>query len=128
MIGFVIIGNDVLPEALLSALMCEMGKQEQVCAVHLAEGEDVEKQRQVTLDAIDHVERGDGVLVFVDNMAASAGYLTISIMDKAHIEVVGGVNLPMLVKAALQRDALELSELAELARDEGRKAIMWRTA
>lgn len=126
MIGLVVVGYDVLPEAMLVALQCITGKQDNICAVPLSVDEDENKQRQAILDAVSHVETGHGVLVFVDSMAAPAGFLMISIMDKAHIEVMGGVNLPMLSKVVEKREHLPLEELAELARDEGRKAIVWR--
>ena len=127
MIGIVVIGHDVLPESMLTAMQQVVGKQEQVCAVFFSGNEEIDTQRQTILNAIEKVEAGQGVLVFVDTMDSPAGHLTLSIMDKANIEVVGGVNLPMLVHVVEKRNEKSLEDLAELARDEGRKAIIWRT-
>ena len=126
MIGLVVIGCDVFPEAILIALQTTVGKLDHICAVPLQSDEDVNKQRQAILTAIDHVDAGHGVLVFTDSMNTPAGHLTLSIIDKVHIEVIGGVNLPMLSKVVEKRETASLEELAELARDEGRKSITWR--
>lgn len=78
-------------------------------------------------NAIKYVDDGDGVLTFVDSMASPAGYLMLSIMEKANVDVIGGVNLPMLCKVIEQRNQYPVEDLAKLARDEGRKAVIWRS-
>ncbi len=126
MIGLVVIGYDILPEAMLVALQCITEKQEQIVAVPLAPNEDADDQRQAIMNAIDHVNSGEGVLVFTDSTASSAGHLSLSIINLAEVDVISGVNLPMLSKVVEKRNSLSVEELAELARDEGRKAITWR--
>ncbi|MCK5384793.1 MAG: hypothetical protein KAJ29_04400 [Alphaproteobacteria bacterium] len=127
MIGLVVIGYDVLPEAILIALQCTTGKQEQIIAVPLASDENADDQRQAILNAINHVNTGDGVLVFTDSAGSTAGHLSLSIINQADVDVISGVNLPMLSKVVEKRNSLSAEELAELARDEGRKGITWRT-
>lgn len=127
MIGLVVIGYDVLPEALLIALQHMTGKQEQIVAVPLTSNENIDDQRQAILDAIDLVDTGEGVLVFIDSTGSTAGHLSLSIIGQADVDIISGVNLPMLSKVVEQREILSKEELAELARDEGRKGITWRT-
>lgn len=127
MIGLVVVGFDVLPEALLIAMQSQMGKQEHIVAVALAPDETPEDQRKAILQAIESADQEAGVVVFTDSMAAPSGYLTLSIIDQVNIEVVGGVNVPMLCKTIEHRATLNLNKLAELARDEGRKAIVLRS-
>ena len=125
MIGLVVIGYDVLPEAMLVALQCMKGKQEQIVAVSLAPEEEIEKQRQTILDAIEHVNIGEGVLVFTDAEDSAAGYLSLSIANLAEADIISGVNLTMLTKVTENREKLSINDLAKLARDEGRKGITW---
>ncbi|PCK00470.1 MAG: hypothetical protein COA45_01440 [Zetaproteobacteria bacterium] len=125
MIGLVVVGFDILPEAILVALQCMTGKQKQICAVSISIDEDVKAQRQAILEAISSVDEGAGVLVFTDSAAAPAGLIMMSIIDKENIQVLHGVNLTMLCKVVEQREYLELEDLAKLARDEGRKGISW---
>ena len=125
MIGLVVIGYDVLPEAMLVALQCMKGKQEQIVAVSLAPEEEIEKQRQTILDAIEHVNIGEGVLVFTDAEDSAAGYLSLSIANLAEADIISGVNLTMRTKVTENREKLSINDLAKLARDEGRKGITW---
>lgn len=127
MIGLVVVGLDVLPEAMLIALQCMLGKQDKIVAVPLAPSEEADAQRQAISKAVELVDDGDGVLVFVDSMASPAGYLMLSIMEQADVDVIGGVNLPMLCKVIELRHEYSIEDLAKLARDEGRKGIAWRT-
>ena len=128
MIGLVVIGYDVLPEAMLIALQCMTGKQEQIVAVPLVPDEEINDQRQAIMDAINHVNLGDGVLLFTDSAGSTAGHLSLSILNQADVDVISGVNLPMLAKVVQERNKLSAEDLAELARDEGRKGITLRTA
>lgn len=126
MIGLVVVASDVLAEAFLTSLQIETGKQENICAVSVSSDEDTEVLRGAILDAISMVEDGRGVLVFTESASTSSGHVMISLMDKANIAVVTGVNFPMLIKVAEQRTNLSLEDLAALARDEGRKGITLR--
>lgn len=127
MIGLVVVGFDVFPEAVLIAMQGIVGAQEKIIAVPLHPDEDADEQRQAITTAIDTVDSGQGVLVFTDSMNAPAGYLMLSLLNTLDVEVIGGVNVPMLCKAIEKRGEYSLQELAECARDEGRKAITWRS-
>jgi PTS system mannose-specific IIA component len=127
MIGLVIASQNELAEAVLAALNDTVGSQEHVAFVSLT-GNSAEAHRQQMLAAIKSVDTGKGVLLFVDDMDGVAGHLTLSLFPHANIEVISGMNMPMLKKVVFQRKSASLKNLAELARDEGRKAINWRTA
>jgi len=128
MIGLVVVGTDRVAEALLISLQMNTCKQEQVCAVPLSFGEDADEQRAVILKAVASVDTGDGVLVLTDSNMTPAGYLMLSILDKANMSAVSGVNLTMLMKVVEKRSQLSLDELSDFARDEGRKGITRRDA
>lgn len=125
MIGLVVIGYDVLPEAMLISLQIMTGKQEQVVAVPIGLSEEFEQQSQAILNAIAHVDSGDGVLVFTDSPGSTAGWLSLSIVRQVDVNVISGVNLHMLSKVVEKRNSLSTEKLAGFARDEGRKGITW---
>ncbi len=127
MIGLVVSGYDKMPEALLVSLQLATVPQDNICAVPLKPSNDeneIEAQRQALLKAVLQVDSGEGVLLLVDSFEESAGQIAKSLMQKAIIEIVAGVNLPMLCEVSYRRDALSLRELAEIARDAGRSGIM----
>jgi PTS system mannose-specific IIA component len=85
--------------------------------------DDMEQRRADILSAVKRVDSGSGVTVLTDMFGGTPSNLAISIMDQANIEVIAGVNLPMLVKLASMRSDHKLQELATAAQDAGRKYI-----
>ena len=124
MIGVVIVTHYRLAEEFLRALELIVGKLEHVRAIGLDHTTgSPEEMRQRIEKAIGEVENGQGVLVTVDMFGGTPSNLSLAFLEEGQVEVVTGLNLPMLVKAACQKEDLPLHELAEIAKEYGRRNI-----
>ncbi len=123
MIGMVLVTHGRLAEELISALEHVVGPQPNTMAVCIGPEDDMEQRRAEILDSVAKVEQGDGVVVLTDMFGGTPSNLAISIMDKAHVEVIAGVNLPMLVKLSSARKGGSLDDAASCAQEAGRKYI-----
>ncbi|MBU0725904.1 MAG: PTS sugar transporter subunit IIA [Alphaproteobacteria bacterium] len=123
MIGLVLVTHGRLAAELIAALEHVVGKQERVAAVCIGPEDDMEQRRQEILDKVGGVEEGQGVVVLTDMFGGTPSNLAISIMNKAKVEVIAGVNLPMLIKLASVRTTEDLARAVESAQDAGRKYI-----
>lgn len=126
MIGVVIVGHDRLPEEFLQALRGIVGADE--CAHIHAVGLDPtttspEDMRSRIDKALREADQGNGVLIVADMFGGTPSNLAMAFLEEGRVEVVTGVNLPMLVKVARLREELPILETAELARDYGRRNI-----
>ena len=83
----------------------------------------MELRRADILDAAKAVDSGDGVIVLTDMFGGTPSNLSISLLERANLEVIAGVNLPMLIKLASVRQTCSLAQAVEQARDAGRKYI-----
>jgi PTS system mannose-specific IIA component len=123
-IGVVIVTHYRLAEEFLRALELIVGKLEHVRAIGLDPTTgSPEEMRQRIEKAIGEVESGQGVLVMVDMFGGTPSNLSLAFLEEGQVEVVTGLNLPMLVKSACQKEDLPLHELAELAQEYGRRNI-----
>ncbi len=123
MIGLVLVTHGRLAVELVSALEHVVGSQENVATVCIGPDDDMEQRRAEIMKSTKDVDDGDGVIVLTDMFGGTPSNLAISIMDNGKIEVIAGVNLPMLIKLASIRDADTLLEAATGAQDAGRKYI-----
>ena len=123
MIGMVLVTHGRLAAELVNALEHVVGKQEQVAAVCIAPDDDMEERRKEIVDAIARMDSGSGVVLLTDMFGGTPSNLAISIMDKANVEVIAGVNLPMLVKLASVRDKAGIEEAVAKAQEAGKKYI-----
>ena len=123
MIGLVLVTHGRLAVELVSALEHVVGSQENVATVCIGPDDDMEQRRAQIMKSTKDVDDGDGVIVLTDMFGGTPSNLAISIMDNGKIEVIAGVNLPMLIKLASIRDAGSLLEVATGAQDAGRKYI-----
>jgi PTS system mannose-specific IIA component len=123
MIGIVIVTHGALAEQFRLALEHVVGPQVQLETVSIGPDDDSDARRLDILTAIRKVESGAGVVVLTDMFGGTPSNLAISVMEVARVEVVAGVNLPMLVKLATIRKDKPISMAVELARDAGRKYI-----
>jgi len=123
MIGMVLVTHGRLAAELINALEHVVGAQEQVAAVCIAPEDDMELRRTEILDSIAKTDSGAGVILLTDMFGGTPSNLAISIMDRAKVEVIAGVNLPMLVKLASVRDKAEISEAVAMAQEAGKKYI-----
>jgi len=123
MIGLVVVSHGRLAEELVSALEHVVGDQDHVRAVCIGPDDDMEKRRDDIRSAAQAVDQGDGVILLTDMFGGTPSNLSISLLDKGRIEVVAGVNLPMLIKLSEARRDQKLDEAAEIAQEAGRRYI-----
>jgi PTS system mannose-specific IIA component len=123
MIGLVIVTHGRLAEELISALEHVVGPQVNIAAVCIGPEDDMEHRRASILERVASAEEGNGVILLTDMFGGTPSNLAISIMDKANVEVIAGVNLPMLIKLASVRQTESLEEAAQSAQEAGRKYI-----
>ncbi len=123
MIGMVLVTHGRLGVELLAALEHVVGPQEQTRAVCIGPDDDIEARRQEILDAAAAVDSGAGVVLLTDMFGGTPSNLAISALGTGRLEVIAGVNLPMLVKLASVRRDRSLADAVECAEAAGRKYI-----
>ncbi len=123
MIGLVIVTHGGLAQEFLAALEHVHGPQEQVVAISIGPTDDMETRRVEIVDAVGNVDTGEGAILLTDMFGGTPSNLAISVMEQAKVEVIAGVNLPMLIKLASIRGESKLEEAISEAQDAGRKYI-----
>jgi PTS system mannose-specific IIA component len=123
MIGMVLVTHGHLATEFRSALEHVVGPQKQLATITIGPEDDMEQRRKDIVDAVVSVESGDGVVVLTDMFGGTPSNLAISVMNGSRIEVVAGINLPMLIKLASIRDAVTIEQAVVQAQDAGRKYI-----
>ena len=123
MIGIVLVTHGNLAREFLSAMEHVVGKQAQARAISIGPDDDMEQRRAEILKAAEEVDSGDGTILLTDMFGGTPSNLAISIMDRAKVEVLAGVNLPMLIKLASVRMSEPLASAVAKARDAGIKYI-----
>ncbi len=123
MIGMVLVTHGCLATEFRSALEHVVGPQKQLATITIGPDDDMEKRRRDIMEAVKSVETGQGVVLLTDMFGGTPSNLSISVMNGAKVEVVAGVNLPMLIKLASVRDHADLGVAAAQAQDAGRKYI-----
>lgn len=123
MIGLVIVTHGELAIELKRATEHVVGPQEAVKTVCIGPDDDIERRRDDIRKAVDEVERGRGVILLTDMFGGTPSNLAISMLREDKVEVLAGVNLPMLIKLAEARQTATLSEAAQKAKDAGQRYI-----
>ena len=123
MIGMVLVTHGRLAAEFIAALQHVVGRQEAIAAVCIGPDDDMEKRRQDILSAVAEVDDGSGVVLLTDMFGGTPSNLAISVMDKGKIEVIAGVNLPMLIKLGEIRTKADLVTAARAAQEAGRHYI-----
>jgi PTS system mannose-specific IIA component len=123
MIGLVLVTHGNLALEFISAMQHVVGKQEQVEAVCIGPEDDMEVRRKEILDKVESVNKGDGTIVLTDMFGGTPSNLAISIMEKAKVEIIAGINLPMLIKLCSLRKDKSLKESVNGAQEAGKKYI-----
>jgi len=123
MIGLVLVTHGRLAEELRLAMEHVVGSQRGVASVCINADDDIERRRADIQERIAEVENGDGVVLLTDMFGGTPSNLAISMMNRPGVEVISGVNLPMLVKLAKIRSSQTLPECVECAQAAGRKYI-----
>jgi len=123
MIGIVVVCHGRLADEFVAALEHIVGPQQNVAAICIGADDDMELRRRDILDSVAKVDEGHGVILLTDMFGGTPSNLAISVMGQANVEVVAGVNLPMLIRLASIRSNCSLSDAVASAQDAGRKYI-----
>ena len=123
MIGLVLISHGHLADELRRAMEHVVGPQRQVATVCIGPDDDMESRRAEIESRIAEVDSGDGVVLLTDMFGGTPSNLAMKQMQGRAVEVIGGVNLPLLVKLAKVRSTRSLADAVGVARDAGRKYI-----
>jgi PTS system mannose-specific IIA component len=122
MIGIVLVTHCNLAREFIAALEHVVGPQQYMSAVCIGADDDMERRRAEILESAKACDTGDGVIVLTDMFGGTPSNLAISIMEQSGVEVLAGVNLPMLVKLASLRGR-PIAEAVRMAQEAGRKYI-----
>ncbi|OFV92662.1 MAG: hypothetical protein A3G76_02365 [Acidobacteria bacterium RIFCSPLOWO2_12_FULL_65_11] len=123
MIGVVVVTHGQLATELVNAAEMIVGELPQFTAVSIGWHDDVNDAREDIAQAIERVRGGQGVLLLTDMFGGTPSNLGMTFLEKDRLEVVTGVNLPMLIKLAGLRQSSDLLAVARQLRDDGRSAI-----
>ena len=123
MIGLVLVTHGQLATEFRAALEHVVGHQEALETVSIGPEDDMEERRRDIISAVDRVNDGSGVILLTDMFGGTPSNLAISVMEAGRVEVLAGVNLPMLIKLASVRGENGLADAACAAQEAGRKYI-----
>lgn len=123
MIGIVLVTHGRLAEEFIAALEHIVGPQQNMCAVCIGAEDDMDVRRREILECVGRVDDGGGVAVLTDMFGGTPSNLALSVLGQANVEVVAGVNLPMLIRLASIRSNLDLTQAVASAQEAGRKYI-----
>jgi PTS system mannose-specific IIA component len=123
MIGVVLVTHGRLAQEFIGALEHVVGPQENMAAVCIGPDDDMERRRREIVESVAKVDGGRGVVLLTDMFGGTPSNLAISVLDQGRVEVVAGVNLPMLIKLASVRKEESLATVIAEAQRAGRKYI-----
>ena len=123
MIGLVLVTHGRLAAEFIVAMEHVVGPQEQIASICIGADDDMEARRNDIAEAIQKVDDGSGVIVLTDLFGGTPSNLAISLMKSEKIEVIAGVNLPMLIRLDGARRKMDVKAAVAAAREAGRKYI-----
>ncbi len=123
MVGGVVVAHENLAKELLSVASTIVGGTQSVAAVAIGWHEDVEGAKQHIRNAIKQVDTGSGVLMMTDMFGGTPSNLCLSFLEDKSVEVVTGVNLPMLIKFLGIKEEDTLADVAQKVREQGTRSI-----
>ena len=123
MIGLVLVTHGLLAKEFVVAMEHVVGPQEAIQPICIGPEDDMDLRRKDIAKAIADVDRGKGVIVLTDLFGGTPSNLAISLMKPGEIEVIAGVNLPMLIRLEGARRTMKVKDAVAAAREAGRKYI-----
>ena len=123
MIGLVLVTHGHLATEFVIAMEHVVGPQKGVAAIGIGPHDNMEERRDEIAQSVKNVDHGDGVIILTDLFGGTPSNLAISLMEKGKVEVIAGVNLPMLIRLDGARKKMELSEAIIAAKEAGQKYI-----
>lgn len=123
MIGLVLVTHGRLAAEFVTAMEHVVGPQTAIEAICIGPDDDMESRRADIARAVKAVDSGDGVILLTDLFGGTPSNLAISLMEPGRIEVIAGINLPMLIRLEGARKMMKIKAAVAAARDAGRKYI-----
>ncbi|HJO63781.1 MAG TPA: PTS sugar transporter subunit IIA [Sphingomonas sanguinis] len=123
MIGLVLVTHGRLADEFVTAMIHVVGPQERIATIAIGPEDDMEERRADIAAAIATVDAGRGVIVLTDLFGGTPSNLAISLMERGRVEVIAGMNLPMLIRLGSARKSMQVVEAVAAAREAGRKYI-----
>lgn len=123
MIGLVLVTHGRLADEFVVAMEHVVGPQQQVATIAIGPEDDMEARRRDIAEGIARVDTGRGVIVLTDLFGGTPSNLAISLMERGRVEVIAGINLPMLIRLESARKAMTVVAAVAAAREAGRKYI-----
>lgn len=123
MIGIILVTHGDLAEHFVEAMEHVVGKQDAVATVCIGPNDDMEARRAEIAAAIERVDSGQGTIILTDLFGGTPSNLAISLLDAGRVEVIAGINLPMLIRLAGARKSMDVTQAVGAARDAGRNYI-----
>ncbi len=123
MVGILVVTHGSLAEELVKAARRIVGEVEEMQAVVIDWDDDVSVAGKVIQDAIKKLDQGQGVLILTDMFGGTPTNISLSFLNEGNVEIVTGVNLPMLIKYCNLKERDDLSSVADRIREQGQKGI-----
>ena len=123
MIGLVLVTHGALATEFVTAMEHVVGKQRAIAAICIGPDDDMDARRQDIAAAIAEVDSGRGVIVLTDLFGGTPSNMAISLMQPGKVEVIAGINLPMLIRLEGARRTMGVRDAVAAAREAGRKYI-----
>jgi mannose PTS system EIIA component len=123
MIGLILVTHGRLAEEFVNAMEHVVGPQERIATICIGPSDDMEKRRAEIAKAIATVDSGTGAIILTDLFGGTPSNLAISLLDSGRVEVIAGINLPMLIRLAGARKAMTVTDAVKAARDAGKSYI-----
>lgn len=123
MIGIIVVTHGALARELIAVAEHVVGKQQDIVAVCIGPEDDIDQRRQEIIAAVARVNTTSGVVIVTDMFGGTPSNLAISVMQPGSVEVIAGVNVPMLIKLLSVRGTMPIVAAVNAAQDAGRKYI-----
>ncbi len=123
MIGLILVTHGRLAEEFVSAMEHVVGPQTAVATICIGPADDMEKRRREIATAIKDVDSGTGAIILTDLFGGTPSNLAISLLETGRVEVIAGINLPMLIRLAGARKTMDVTDAVKAARDAGKSYI-----
>lgn len=123
MIGLILVTHGQLAEEFVNAMEHVVGAQDALATVCIGPSDDMEVRREEIAAAIREVDSGDGAIILTDLFGGTPSNLAISLLERGKVEVIAGINLPMLIRLAGARKSMDVTAAVDAAREAGRNYI-----
>lgn len=123
MIGLILVTHGRLADQFVEAMEHVVGQQASIVTVCIGPNDDMEQRRSEIADAITAVNAGEGVIILTDLFGGTPSNLAISLLEAGRVEVIAGINLPMLIRLAGARKTMDVTHAVAAAQEAGRNYI-----